>query len=77
MAVENYAKYLGFAFQVADDLTDLSGTFQSTGKDTDKDKGNFVKAFGEAEFRKIIKRYAEKAGSELEIFKEKQKNCSP
>jgi geranylgeranyl diphosphate synthase, type II len=70
-AIKNYAKYLGFAFQVADDLKDLSGTFESTGKDTKKDKGNFVKAFGEAESREIIKRYAEKAGSALETFKGK------
>lgn len=71
LAIEDYAKYLGFAFQVADDLMDSIGSAEVAGKDKEKDRGNFVKLLGVSDSKKIIKRYAEKAGNVLKIFKGK------
>lgn len=70
-AIEDYAKYLGFAFQVADDLTDIMGSAEAAGKDRQKDRGNFVKLLGVSGSKAIIRQCAEKAGSVLMIFKEK------
>ncbi|HYO11947.1 MAG TPA: farnesyl diphosphate synthase [Thermoanaerobaculia bacterium] len=46
--VARYAKNLGLAFQIADDLLDVLGTPEETGKDTGKDasKVTFVKLLG-------------------------------
>ncbi|MGD1973599.1 MAG: polyprenyl synthetase family protein [Desulfobacterales bacterium] len=73
-AIEDYAKYLGFAFQVADDLKDITGSAETTGKDTKKDKGNFIKLLGVADSKAIIMRYAEKAGDVLGVFNGKCEN---
>ncbi len=46
--VSRYAKNLGLAFQISDDLLDVLGTPEETGKDTGKDAGKvtFVKLLG-------------------------------
>jgi geranylgeranyl diphosphate synthase type II len=46
--IARYAKNLGLAFQIADDLLDVLGTPEETGKDTgkDADKVTFVKLLG-------------------------------
>jgi geranylgeranyl diphosphate synthase type II len=46
--IARYAKNLGLAFQIADDLLDVLGTPEETGKDTGKDasKVTFVKLLG-------------------------------
>ncbi|MEM9556773.1 MAG: polyprenyl synthetase family protein [Acidobacteriota bacterium] len=48
-AVGRYAKNLGLAFQIADDLLDVLSTVEETGKDghQDDDKLTFVKLLGE------------------------------
>jgi geranylgeranyl diphosphate synthase type II len=71
LAIEDYAKYLGFAFQVADDLMDSIGSAEVAGKDKKKDRGNFVKLLGVSDSKEIIKQYAERAGNVLKIFKGK------
>ena len=47
-AVTRYAKNLGLAFQIADDLLDVQATVEETGKDShqDDDKATFVKLLG-------------------------------
>jgi geranylgeranyl diphosphate synthase type II len=70
-AIEAYAKHLGFAFQVADDVMDILGNTETSGKDREKDRGNFVKLLGISDSKAIIKQYAEKAGNFLGIFKGK------
>ncbi len=49
-AIARYAKNLGLAFQISDDLLDVLGTSEETGKDTGKDekKVTFVKLLGVA-----------------------------
>lgn len=37
--IARYAKNLGLAFQISDDLLDVLGTVEETGKDTGKDRG--------------------------------------
>ena len=46
--IARYAKNLGLAFQIADDLLDVLGTPEVTGKDTGKDQGKvtFVRLLG-------------------------------
>jgi geranylgeranyl diphosphate synthase, type II len=46
--IARYAKNLGLAFQIADDLLDVLGTPEVTGKDTGKDEGKvtFVRLLG-------------------------------
>jgi geranylgeranyl diphosphate synthase, type II len=46
--IARFAKNLGLAFQIADDLLDVLGTPEETGKDTGKDEGKvtFVKLLG-------------------------------
>jgi geranylgeranyl diphosphate synthase type II len=48
--IARYAKNLGLAFQISDDLLDVLGTPEETGKDTGKDEGKvtFVKLLGVA-----------------------------
>jgi len=48
--ISRYAKNLGLAFQISDDLLDVLGTPEETGKDTGKDekKATFVKLLGVA-----------------------------
>lgn len=47
-AIESYAKNLGLAFQITDDLLDAVGTVEETGKDIGKDAGKttFVSFLG-------------------------------
>jgi len=49
-AVSRFAKNLGLAFQIADDLLDVLGTPEETGKDTGQDAGKvtFVRLLGVA-----------------------------
>jgi geranylgeranyl diphosphate synthase type II len=46
--ISRYAKNLGLAFQISDDLLDVLATPEETGKDTGKDAGKvtFVKLLG-------------------------------
>ena len=48
--IARFAKNLGLAFQISDDLLDVLGTPEETGKDTGKDAGKvtFVKLLGVA-----------------------------
>ncbi len=46
--ISRYAKNLGLAFQISDDLLDVTGSVEETGKDADqdRDKVTFVKLLG-------------------------------
>ena len=74
----SYAKSLGLAFQITDDLLDLKGTKQKIGKPIGQDKSNntpnFVNLLGEKEARKKSKMMVEKAVETLKVFGKSSKN---
>ena len=60
-ALALYARNLGLAFQITDDLLDLTGNAQRMGKDTHRDahRANFATLFGEASSRKLVEELLE------------------
>jgi len=56
-----FARNLGLAFQITDDLLDLTGSPQRMGKDTHRDahRANFATLFGEASSRKLVEELLE------------------
>lgn len=67
-AVENYAKNLGFAFQIQDDLVDSVGKTEDAGKSLRKDKGNFIKLYGIEKSKQLAQEYADNAIEAIKIF---------
>jgi geranylgeranyl diphosphate synthase, type II len=67
-AVEEYAQNLGLAFQILDDLLDVTGTEKEVGKSLKKDKGSFVTFYGLEKCRQLVEEYTTKAIASIEIF---------
>ena len=55
-ALTLFARNLGLAFQITDDLLDLTGSPQRMGKDTHRDahRANFATLFGEPSSRELV-----------------------
>ena len=74
-ALRGYAHNLGLAFQIADDLLDVEGTVEETGKavgkDKDAGKATFVGILGRERARAQASLLAEQAVEHLAIFDEK------
>lgn len=74
-ALQAYAHDLGLAFQIADDLLDVEGTEEETGKPVQRDeqagKATFVSIMGVERARDQAGRLAGQAASHLEIFGER------
>ena len=60
-ALASYANYLGFAFQILDDLLDAEGNETEVGKTLHCDKSNYVILHGVEASRKRLQEYTEQA----------------
>lgn len=73
-AVDEFAKNLGIAFQIQDDILDVEGTEEELGKpigsDAEENKNTYVSLFGAEKSRELSLSYSEKAKKALETFGE-------
>jgi len=69
-ALAAYAEHAGLAFQVTDDVLDVEGAPEQTGKDAGKDAGrpNFAMLLGVEQSRKIVRELTEAAKESLAPF---------
>ena len=72
LAVINYARKTGVAFQIADDILDVEGSQELMGKTLNKDaaqgKATFVSLYGLEKARQMAKELVEEAKASLGIF---------
>jgi geranylgeranyl diphosphate synthase, type II len=68
VAVEQYAQNLGFAFQILDDLLDVTGVEKEVGKSLEKDKGSFVTFYGLEKCKQLVEEYTNKAIESIKVF---------
>ena len=75
LAIEEFSRYLGIAFQIKDDILDVSGTEENLGKpigsDGENEKSTFVTIYGLEASEKMLADYTEKAIESLSRFGEK------
>ena len=74
-ASKNYAKFIGLAFQIKDDILDVTSCFEVTGKsssDISNGKSTYVSLMGLDKAKSEVKRLTNLAISELNIF---DKDC--
>ena len=73
-AVESFCENLGIAFQIQDDILDVTGTEEELGKpigsDAQNDKSTYVTLFGIDEAEKLAEEYTQKAIKSLGIFED-------
>ena len=74
-AIKTYGENIGLAFQIVDDLLDLTGDEKVLGKKTDKDiqkgKTTFPSVYGLKKSREIARECTENAVASLTVFGEK------
>lgn len=77
-AAREYAEALGLAFQIEDDILDVAGSAEETGKNTGNDAANekctYVSLLGLDSARQEVDRLTEKAVSALKPYGEKAQN---
>ncbi len=73
-AARQYGLYLGLAFQVVDDILDVTGTAQTLGKpigsDSENGKLTYVSALGLSEAQRYAEEYTVRALEVLDIFED-------
>ncbi len=71
-AVESFCDNLGIAFQIQDDILDVTGTEAELGKpigsDAENDKSTYVTLFGIEKAEKLAEEYTQKAIESLNVF---------
>lgn len=71
-SIDEFAKNLGIAFQIRDDILDVTGTAAELGKpigsDEKANKNTYVTMCGLKESKKLVEEYSEKAKSSLKQF---------
>lgn len=69
-SLEGYARNLGLAFQIKDDLLDRTGTVEEVGKDlrADREKTTFVDLGGAAEAQRVVDELVATAERSLALF---------
>ncbi len=71
-AADEYAKNLGIAFQICDDVLDVTSTTDELGKpvgsDAESEKNTYVTLFGLEKSRELMHQYTDKAADALKIF---------
>lgn len=71
-AMDEYAKNLGIAFQIRDDILDVKGNAEILGKpigsDEESDKNTYVKLCGIEKSEELVKEYSQKAKNALSSF---------
>lgn len=73
-ALENYAKYIGLAFQIADDILDVYADKKLLGKkgsDKDNNKLTYLSFYGKEKAEKDAADYVKKAKNAVKIFGKK------
>ncbi len=74
-----YAKKLGLAFQIRDDILDVTGTFEQLGKpigsDSEQSKSTYVSLLGLRKSEEICKTLTEEAAKLLESFENNEFLC--
>lgn len=76
-AADEFAKNLGIAFQIQDDILDVEGTEEELGKpigsDAEANKNTFVSLLGLEKSKELAKKYSQKAKDALDIFGDRAK----
>lgn len=71
-AVDDFARNLGIAFQIRDDILDVTGSEEELGKpigsDAEENKNTYVKLCGIEKSEQLVKEYSEKAKAALKLF---------
>lgn len=74
-AVDEFALNLGIAFQIRDDILDVTGNEEELGKpigsDEEEHKNTYVKLFGIERSEELVEEYSNRAKAALECFGEK------
>ena len=68
-ALLEYSELIGIAFQIKDDLLDIEGEFEKTGKQSSDEKNNkttYPKLFGLEKTKEILSDYTEKAKTRIQ-----------
>ncbi|MBQ2662873.1 MAG: polyprenyl synthetase family protein [Clostridia bacterium] len=71
-AADEFAKNLGIAFQIQDDILDVEGTEEELGKpigsDKEENKNTYVSILGLEKSKELVKEYSKRAKDALAVF---------